>query len=272
MTEYLVSVCLITYNHEKFIADAIESVLMQETNFKFQLVIADDCSTDGNKQILLNFKDKYPDRIHLILQETNVGPAKNWIDLLSFPRSKYLAYFEGDDYWTDPKKLQKQVDFLESNNDFGLVYTKSSVEINGKISSKEIGNIESFYNLFEFNFIPTLTVVFRRLYFESFTSKFQKEILKWKIGDYPLWLWIYTNSKLKFLDDTTTVHRVVIGSESNKGNRLIINLESFKIGNFFLNKYNIKESLKSYLVRRVYLLLVCIKNEPKALLKILNNF
>jgi hypothetical protein len=95
--------------------------------------------------------------------------------------------------------------------------------------------------------------------------------LKWKIGDYPLWLWIYKNSKLKFLDYTTTVHRVIRGSESNKGNRLIINFESFKIGNFFLKKYNVKESLKSYLVRRTYLLLVCIKNEPKSLLKILKN-
>jgi glycosyltransferase involved in cell wall biosynthesis len=271
MTEYLVSVCLITYNHEKFIAKAIESVLMQKTNFKFQLVIADDCSTDGSKKILLNFKDKYPDRIHLILQQTNIGPAKNWIDLLSFPRSKYLAYFEGDDYWTDPNKLQKQFDFLESNDDFGLVYTKSSVEVNGKISSKQIGNPESFYSLFEFNFIPTLTVMFRSVYFESFTSKFHTEILEWKIGDYPLWLWIYINSKLKFLDYTTSVHRVVRGSESNKGNRLIINLESFKIANFFLKNYNIKESLKSYLVRRAYLLLVCIKNEPEALLKILKN-
>lgn len=271
MYKNLVSVCLITYNHEKYIGNAIESVLMQKTNFKFQLVIADDCSTDANIEILLSYKQKYPDIIDLILQDTNVGPARNWVDLLSYPESKYIAYFEADDYWTDPYKLQKQIDFLELNEDYGLVYTKSAIEVNGEITTREIGFSESFFSLFEGNFIPTLTVVFRRFYFESFKEKFNKEIKDWKIGDYPLWLWIYTNSKLKFIDEITAVHRVVIGSESNKGNRLSVNLESFRIANFFLKRSAIKESFKSYIYRRVFLLLVCLKNEPKAIFQVLQD-
>lgn len=271
MSESLVSVCLITYNHEKYIVGAIESVLMQKTNFKFQLVIADDCSTDGNVRILMDYKHRYPDIINLILQETNVGPARNWIDLLSYPKSKYIAYFEADDYWTDPYKLQKQIDFLESNDDYGLIYTKSEVEVNGEITSRKIGFNGSFYSLFEFNFIPTLTVVFRRVYFESFLAEFKTEINEWKIGDYPLWLWIHINSKLKFLNESTAVHRVIRGSESNKGNRLSINLESFRIANYFIKKSSFKESFKSYIYRRVFVFLVCLRNEPKAVFKILKN-
>ncbi|MBA4055316.1 MAG: hypothetical protein C0490_11440 [Marivirga sp.] len=115
MSEPLLSVRLITYNHAKFIRQAIEGVLMQKVNFSWELVVADDFSTDGTREILLEFKKRFPDFIRLILQKKNVGPARNFLDLISAPQSKYIAYFEGDDYWIDPNKLQKQVDFLEAN-------------------------------------------------------------------------------------------------------------------------------------------------------------
>jgi len=111
--EPILSVCLITYNHVKYIEQAIEGVLMQQVDFSFELVIADDFSTDGTRELLLAYKKKYPELIKLILQKKNVGPAKNWMNLITFPQCKYIAYFEGDDYWTDPYKLQKQVDYLE---------------------------------------------------------------------------------------------------------------------------------------------------------------
>ena len=108
----LLSVCLITYNHNKYIREAIESILMQKVNFTWELIIADDFSTDGTREIVLEYKEKYPDFIKLILQEKNVGATRNWIDLIIAPKSKYIAYFEGDDYWTNPYKLQKQRDFI----------------------------------------------------------------------------------------------------------------------------------------------------------------
>src|SRR5260221_9377408 len=107
MSTPLLSVCLITYNHSKFIRQAIEGVLMQSVNFSWELIIADDCSTDGTREILLEYKQKYPDFIKLILQKQNVGPAKNWLGLITSPKSKYIAYFEGDDFWIHPFKLQK---------------------------------------------------------------------------------------------------------------------------------------------------------------------
>lgn len=114
----LVSIGLMTYNHEAFIAKAIESVLMQETNFTYELVIAEDCSTDRTREIILNYKKKYPNLIRLLLQDQNVGMKKNSNDLRRACWGKYRANLEGDDYWIDPGKLQKQVDFLESHPDF----------------------------------------------------------------------------------------------------------------------------------------------------------
>jgi glycosyltransferase involved in cell wall biosynthesis len=116
----LVSVCLITYNHKKYIEQAIESVLMQKTSFNWEFIIADDFSTDGTRNILLEYKQKYPELINLILQEHNIGPAGNWMSLMEKPRGKYIAYFEGDDYWTDPLKLQKQVDVLEKDEKLSM--------------------------------------------------------------------------------------------------------------------------------------------------------
>lgn len=118
MSTPVLSVCLITYNHSKYIRQSIDAVLMQTANFPWELIIADDNSTDGTRNILLEYKEKHPDRIKLILQEKNVGASKNWYDMITSPQSKYIALCEGDDYWTDPLKLQKQVDFLEANADF----------------------------------------------------------------------------------------------------------------------------------------------------------
>lgn len=114
----IVSVGLMTYNHEKFIGKAIESVLMQEVNFTYELLIAEDCSTDRTREIVLAYKKKYPDVIRLLLQDQNVGMKKNSNDLRRACCGKYRANLEGDDYWIDPGKLQKQVDFLENNPDF----------------------------------------------------------------------------------------------------------------------------------------------------------
>lgn len=116
----LISVCLITYNHKNYIGQSIESVLMQKTSFRWELIIADDYSTDGTRDILLDYQRKYPDLINLILQEHNVGAARNWMMLMERPTSKYVAYLEGDDYWIDPLKLQKQVDVLESNDTLSI--------------------------------------------------------------------------------------------------------------------------------------------------------
>ncbi|WEK21280.1 MAG: glycosyltransferase [Candidatus Pedobacter colombiensis] len=124
--EIIVSVCCITYNHEKYIAAAIESFLMQETEFRYEILIGDDCSTDNTRKIIEMYCERYPGRIRLISPSRNLGGIRNQIALVNRANGKYIAMCDGDDFWTDPFKLQKQVDFLEANPDYVICchYTK----------------------------------------------------------------------------------------------------------------------------------------------------
>ncbi len=116
--EMMVSICCVTYNHEKYIAQAIEGYLKQQTTFKFEILIGEDCSTDNTRKIVEEYVLKYPDKIKLITSESNVGTHNNAVRLYKEVKGKYLTQCDGDDYWTDPLKLQKQVDFLEQNQEY----------------------------------------------------------------------------------------------------------------------------------------------------------
>jgi len=121
MSQPTVSVAMLAYNHEPFIAKAIEGVLQQQTDYTYELVVGEDCSTDHTRQIVSEYQKKYPDIVRLIVSEQNVGMMKNGYRTLKACRGKYLAFCEGDDYWHHPGKLQKQVDYLERHPDCTLV-------------------------------------------------------------------------------------------------------------------------------------------------------
>lgn len=116
MSSHKVSVCMITYNHAPFIRQAVESVLMQQTDFDFELVIGEDYSTDGTRDIVLEMAKKYSN-IRLILSDANVGMHSNARRTLAACRGEYIAMLEGDDYWTSPAKLQMQVDLMDERQD-----------------------------------------------------------------------------------------------------------------------------------------------------------
>lgn len=116
----VVSVCMITYNHENYIKQAIEGVLMQQTSFPIELIIGEDCSTDNTRKICIEYQAKYPDIVRLILPEKNLGIKRNFIETMQAAKGNFIALCEGDDYWTDALKLQKQVDFLEANSEYSL--------------------------------------------------------------------------------------------------------------------------------------------------------
>lgn len=119
MKDPKLSVVLITYNHEKYIRKALDSVLSQETDFDFEIVIGEDCSPDDTKNIVREYRKEHPDKIRLVHREKNTGrPTLNVYETTMKCKGEYLAYLEGDDYWTDTKKLQKQVDFLEKNKEY----------------------------------------------------------------------------------------------------------------------------------------------------------
>ena len=109
----LVSVCCVTYNHADFIKQTLEGFVTQKTNFPFEVIIADDCSTDGQQDIIKEYAKKYPDIIKPIFHSHNTGSYQNLLDAASACKGKYVAMCDGDDYWTDENKLQKQADFID---------------------------------------------------------------------------------------------------------------------------------------------------------------
>jgi glycosyltransferase involved in cell wall biosynthesis len=221
MCKPLLSVCLITYNHANYIREAIEGVLIQQVNFCWELIIADDFSTDGTREIVLAYKEKYPEFIKLILQEKNVGPSQNYFDLINTPSSKYIAYFEGDDYWTDPLKLQKQLEFLETNEDYGLAWTdvdfysqSSGVFKRGVFKNSILPIYHSFNDiLMNRPFFASLTWVFRREYRP-------KQINDYCDGTFPMILDIVSETKIKYFNEVTATYRRLDESASNSRSAL----------------------------------------------------
>lgn len=206
MGDTLVSVLMITFNHEKYIAQAIDSVLMQKTNFGYEIVIGEDCSTDRTREIVLSYKWKYPDKIKLILQKENVGMNQNFIDTLKACTGKYIALLEGDDYWTDPYKLQRQVDFLEANPEYVLTFHKISILYpDGKLVESHCYEKNTFTidDLIKANFVPTCSVVFRNVDLEI--PEFYRNF---KIGDYPLYFQLIKHGKFYYLDFNMSTYRV----------------------------------------------------------------
>lgn len=120
--EYLLSICCITYNHEQFINKAIDGFLMQKTTFPVEIIIGEDHSKDNTREIIKSYTYKYPDKIKLIISDQNVGAVENERRVILEAKGKYIAFCEGDDYWNEPYKLQKQVDFLESNPDYSVCF------------------------------------------------------------------------------------------------------------------------------------------------------
>lgn len=209
----MVSVSMITYNHEKFIAEAIEGVVMQKTNFPFELVIGEDCSTDSTRAICIEYQKKYPDIIKLRLPETNQGMMLNWINNINTGQGKYIALCDGDDYWTDPYKLQKQVDFMEAHPDFAMCSHKVHTLMCGVMDE----NIE-----IEKDVLATEDLIQKDWALLTASIFFRKEAHKtpdWyytvKNGDYALQLIVSLSGKIKFLPDYMAVYRQHLGGMSS---------------------------------------------------------
>lgn len=207
-TKPFVSVYMVTYNHEQYIAKAIESVLMQETKYPFQLIIGEDCSKDGTREIVRQYAKKYPDKIKAILNAENLGAQKNAGNVYKACKGKYIAMLEGDDYWTDSGKLQGQVDFLEENPGYSACFH------NAKIIT-ENSNKEWLYctfkgsttftlaDIIKKNFIPTCSFVFRNEIDESFIEK----ITKLDCGDWALYIYVAEKGKVFYIDRIMSVYR-----------------------------------------------------------------
>lgn len=169
----VVSIACITYNHEKYIRDAIEGFLIQKTDFPIEIIIHDDASTDGTAQIIKEYEEKYPDLIFPIYQKENQYSQgkRRILATFVFPRTrgKYIALCEGDDYWTDPYKLQKQVDYLEGHQEYALCHHNAIIiDESGNLKATSYLPEEAKRDLSEDEVIKgawilTLTVCFRNI-------------------------------------------------------------------------------------------------------------
>lgn len=210
----LVAVWMVAYNQEAFIEKAIESVMSQEANFEYKLFIGEDCSTDNTREICKKLKQKYPEKIELFLNEKNLGGNLNALNIYKQcfeSNAKYIAMLEGDDYWTDPYKLQKQVDFLEKNEEFSLCFHDAYVMDGDKELHKCVNKNETIFkteDLFERHFIPTASIVFRNI------IQFPEWFSKVKSGDKALLFLASLKGNFKYLPEVMSVYRIHSGGIS----------------------------------------------------------
>ena len=212
----LVSICCTTYNQKDFIKDAIEGFLIQKTSFPLEIIIHDDASTDGSADIIREYFQKFPKLIIPILQTENQYSKKRNRTfaqyVMSKVRGKYVAICEGDDYWTDPYKLQKQVDFLEANPEYSISFHAAEHHWlnNGLITIHRYKCTNGFRTFTIKNailkggaFMTTNSMVFR--------TEYAKNLPEWYFlaptGDFPLSLNLSLHGKVAYFDDVMSVYR-----------------------------------------------------------------
>lgn len=230
----MVTIRCTTYNHEPYIRECLEGFVMQKTNFRFEAIVHDDASTDGTAAIILEYADKYPDIIKPIIETENQyskgdGSIGRIIDAQT--RGKYIAICEGDDYWIDPLKLQKQVDILEQNSECSLVVSSCYVYDMANALYYEANpipiNESRFLTMHEVlreegGLIPTASMCLRKEIFDSRPKEFGTQY----VGDRPLRIWCAINGKVYYDVNRMTIYRM--GAAGSFGQRTRTNKELAK--------------------------------------------
>jgi glycosyltransferase involved in cell wall biosynthesis len=222
----LVTICIQTYQHAPYIRQTIESVLSQKTDFPIEINLGEDGSTDGTREICMEYAKSHPNIINLFLNDRknviyiNGHPTGRWNIINNFKNSKgkYIALLPGDDYWTDPYKLQKQVDFLEDNNDFSMCFHDALIVENDTLTEKKFLpplNKSVFVTedtLYPFSsFAPASSILFRNNLLTPIPNCFYF----CAFGDRILFTMISKHGKIKYLDFTGSVRRMHPGGVSN---------------------------------------------------------
>lgn len=246
-----VSVIVITYNQSKYIRQALDSILMQKVNFKYEILVGDDASTDGTQEILQEYADKYPGLFKLVLRNENVGATKNAYDILIKASGNYLATLEGDDYWTDENKLQIQYDFMEHNQEFvGCTHKFKIVDENNIpykkqklnwVKQKKIFSLDDFQGLY----LPGQPSTFfrRNLFLSSnydFSALYKLHPL---IGDRTLMLYFLLQGDFYCINKKLSAYRKV-GLKTGKNITALVYR-----GNPCLDEYNFTCNLEEYALK-----------------------
>lgn len=249
---YLLDILMLTYNHERYIARAIESVLSQKCDFKFRLLIFDDNSIDNTSVICREFEAMYPTIIFYHRSYENLGLVRNYHKAFSLVKNKYISILEGDDYWTDRFKLSKQIGILEKDETIGLVHSSFIVTYpEGSTKKAHLGfnkfflsgDIYDHYMSGRARICP-LTVVFRTyLYYENVNYKYYLENNLWTIDSF-LWPAILSKSKAGYLDEETGVYRIHKRAITQKADYLTLSkrcLDVIKVKEYYNNIRPVKD-------------------------------
>lgn len=259
MNTPLVSIKCLVYNQAPYLRQCLDGFVMQKTTFQFEAIVHDDASNDDSAAIIREYADKYPDIIKPLFeaenQYTKVG-FSGLDDIIDIHlKGKYIALCEGDDYWTDPYKLQKQVDYLENHPECGLVYTNSMIfsQHNNYLFKATLPKQSDFRGLLLDSPIMTLTTCFRK----DLSIKYHKDIDRnstWLMGDLPLWLYIASQSNIKYIPEVTSVYRILKNSTSHSDNinkAIRFCMSSFNIRRFFAEKYHCEELVKCICINHI---------------------
>jgi glycosyltransferase involved in cell wall biosynthesis len=211
----LVSICCTAYNHEKFITQCLDGFVKQQTSFPFEILVHEDASTDSTARIVKEYETKYPDLFRCVYQTENQFQKQNTLISILFPmsRGKYNALCEGDDYWTDPAKLQKQVDFLEANEEFSLCFHDVNIQRGDEFQGTYVHKDQDIFftqDLFDRHFIPTCSMVFRN------NLEYPQWFHNVSSGDRALLFLISLKGKMKCLNELMGVYRLHEGGLSNQ--------------------------------------------------------
>jgi glycosyltransferase involved in cell wall biosynthesis len=256
----LVSISCTTYNHSEYIRECLDNFINQKTNFDYEIIIHDDASTDDTAAIIQEYVHKHPNLIFPIYQNINQFSQgqRGMMVRYNFARcrGKYIALCEGDDFWTDPYKLQKQVDFLEQNSDYVLCFHNALVIKDVQNRKKERRLFYNNYTKTDYNandviktwLVPTASIVFRN------SIKEYPQLLKESVfGDIALQVYLCEFGKMYFLNEVMSVYRINDGSitiktinDPNHYKRLITQYK--KMNAFFNNKYKIEIDKKIFLL------------------------
>lgn len=258
MSELLVSVIIQTFNHEKYISQAIEGVLAQQTDFPYEVIIAEDCSTDKTREIVFAYQCRFPETIRVITSQQNVGARQNSVRAINAAKGKYIAYCEGDDYWRDPLKLKKQVAVMKSDELITMCFHAVMYEY--EIASKK--NKIVHYNRGNRYFSIEDVIVDGGRFYKTVTAMIKRSIFKnmpeWYIqspvGDVAMSLLAAINGRIYYFDEAMAVYRVgVPGSWTQRSSAnpefIIRNIEELSIMRNKFDEYT-NYSYHKYILRR----------------------
>ena len=239
--ELMFSVEMTTYNQEKYVGLALQSIIDQKHNYKYEILVSDDCSTDGTQNVIREFQKQYPDIIKPVYNEKNLGAMKNYYKNIVRTKGKYIMGCAGDDYWL-PEKVQEQINFMENNKSFDVCYSKANYLINGNLTKDTLGNyFREKKEVFEINNIPALTLCIRADFYKKYLKEIEPQNKDWLMEDYPFNIYALYNSNVFFINKELAVYRILDGSTSHQINlrkQFLFEQNTYYIKKYFSEKFN----------------------------------